>query len=205
MPSPPQWPSPLSMSWARHSFSDSEETCVLVLSFPLSGRVRKPVSLGFIFTLWMWKQMALKQQVISYRAVKKKKTVKIIKCFSHSNEMRLTDSCFLGHMSACHSLHLGLKHPTRLKDFVSSGKMGRVATYSPTSQGCCEDLRSIPLLLFLSQGQRKKSHDLCLWDLLYHLLIQHLYSRAFCVKASPNSQEPFRQKVALPGANSGPQ
>lgn len=108
--------------------------------------------------------MALKQQVISHKAVTKKKTVKIIKYFSHSNEMRLTDSC-LGHMSTCHSLHLGLKHPTRLKDFVSSGKMGRVATYSPTSQGCCEDLRSIPLLLFLSQGQRKISHDFCLCNL----------------------------------------
>lgn len=109
--------------------------------------------------------MALTQQVISHKAVKKKKTVKIIKYFSHSNEMRLTDSCFLGHMSPCQSLHLGLKHPTRLKDFVSSGKTGRVATYSPTSQGCCEDLRSIPLLMFLSQGQRKRSHDLCLCDL----------------------------------------
>lgn len=77
----------------------------------------------------------------------------------------LLRSHVLGHMSACHSLHLGLKHPTRLKDVVSSGKMGRVATYSPTSQGCCEDLRSIPLLSFLSQGQRKRSHDFCLCDL----------------------------------------
>lgn len=166
LPSPPQWSSPLSMSWAHHSVSDSEETCVLVLPFPLSSRVRKPVSLGFIFTLMdVDTEMALKQQVISHKAVKKKKTVKIIKYFSYSNEMRLTDSCFLGHMSACRSLHLGLKHPTRLKDFVSSGKMSRVATYSPTSQGCCEDLRSIPLLLFLSQGQRKRSHDLYLCDL----------------------------------------
>lgn len=71
-------------------------------------------------------------------------------------------TCFSGHLSAYHSLQLGLKHPSVGRVLgVLNGKVGIEIADSPTSQGCFEDLRSILYFSFLRHGEKQAMDFAC--------------------------------------------
>lgn len=128
----------------------------------------------FLVSLYGWENWNGLNRASYFSQSYWKKIVEIIMYFSHSKWNKIGKTRFSGHMSACHSLHLSLKLPTWLKDFSASGKIGRGAVYSPTSQGCCEDLRSIPYLCSFLRDRGRQVENIAHVTFLSHILGQHL-------------------------------